>query len=413
MADEFIRFAENLFKSGKERRKREAPAKLRELEGLWLDVSEDEWSEDLQATYDKCISFISAILQEIASEEAAAAASSKNSNEDPKNPSSGKNISLSNLHSQSVEMSLDFDIKTAGSMIPDFDGNTKQLVDFLDCAKLYNEMLKGTSHAIFLKFLLKVKLKGKAKLAISDTIENFADFEKAMRVRFKPKTTLTRVQHELSSLTQGSKSVSEFATKIEDLVSKLTELQIAEKGDGAREIIKSLNDTLALNVLKMGSTDGVKKVLLAAQVKDFSSGVSLAVEAETSLPVFSEPAAQVSTVRRGKFSSHRGSYHHTSAPRSENRGRGKTYYNKNHDRGGHYQNDKNWGQQGGSKNQQESYNNKNQQKSNGRGYSHAKGQKDYKNQQRSWKGARSQPGNGGAAVDSTKYVGVAALDVFP
>lgn len=273
MSDEFRQFITNTLKAGKDRRVKEAPARLVRLQELWTAVPEEERTEDLEALSKRGFQFLVDIITE-----------------DTKDQSGSEmTTSLS-----------DFDLRTAGQVVTEFNGTSTELNDFLDCSRWYHDSIKLADRPKFLEYLLKVKLKGKAKTALVEAPKSFEALEKLLKERFKPRATIGSLQNSLSALQQRAKDVSTFAADIEELVQRMTDLQVAEKGEDNREIIRSLNDTLALNVLKMGSNAHVKKVLLAGQVKTFTQGVSLALEAESSLPTEGQQA-QVNFVRRGGY----------------------------------------------------------------------------------------------------------------
>ena len=83
----------------------------------------------------------------------------------------------------------DFNLKLAGSIVPSYDGSPKTLKDFLDCASYYDDTLKVDAKPQFLSFLLKVKLKLNAKLALTSTPASLAQLEKLLKHRFKPRAT--------------------------------------------------------------------------------------------------------------------------------------------------------------------------------------------------------------------------------
>ena len=299
MADDFLKFADNLFKLSYDRRKKEFAQKRLKFADLWLSVPEQSKADPVVLNlYAKCTK----LLDEA---EALAAADSATPDRTPDPSTSAKKFVFDN---PPVVTGMDFEFKTAGSLVPDFDGTSKDLNDFVDCVTYYNGALKATENAKFLDYVLKVKLKGKAKLALTSTPKTLDELCKLLKLRFKPRATVASLQAELSSLQQRDKSVAGFSAHIEDLTKKLTDLQVAEKGEAASDVIKSLNDTLALNVLKMGAKPGIKQVLLASQVSHFTQGVSVALEAECGLPKEnSVPGAQVGYMRGSRYQNRRGS----------------------------------------------------------------------------------------------------------
>ena len=312
--EDFTKFCENLFKTPRDRRAAEAPQKSIALETLWLNIPTELKTEEVKNLYTKANTFLT------------------NARASPTTPPAS-----------SATMSFDFDLKAAGATVPDFTGKAEQLKDFLDCARLYLSMLKETSKPLFLQYLLKVKLKGKAKLAINTNISTFADFEKHLKNRFNPKTTIAAVQNELAGLKQGSSSVQTFASKIEDLICTLNDLLVREKGESSRDLIQELSDLTALNVFKKGCNESIQGTLVAARVDSFSAGVSIATEAETNASVLSTNSVNYvrhesrSHHRGGKFSNYRrsrrgGNRHYNNYNGYNNNGYNNNGYNNNNNR---------------------------------------------------------------------------------
>lgn len=344
--EEFSVFVTNCFKLSRERRIVGVDERLTKLHELYEQVPAED-RKLVQDAYKRCIVFLEKCKKE---SEEQLLVGAQNSSETVLQPINASNTGM------------EFDLKTVGAVVPDYNGSPEKLTDFLDCARLYNELLKPESRAGYLNFLLKVKLKEKAKLALITTPKDFLEFETFLKARFKPKATVSSIQHKLSTLRQGSRPVDSFVAEIESLVNSLTDLQVAERGENNREIIQALNDSTALNTLKAGCKEEVKRVILASQVANFPDGVTLALDAESSLAITSEQPAQVNYVRRGYHGRGRGHY----------RGRGK------------------WRQNHNNHNSYNSYNNGNKYRNNGDSNGNANG-----SYAASYDGKRGKNGNNG------------------
>lgn len=270
MSSEFLNFTGNVFKLPVNRRAKEASDKLILLERLWLLEQQGEVTEETRTLYEKCRKFL-----------------------------------IENLPKEDIETkikaSMNFEIKTANSIIPDFDGDPSKTRDFLDCVKYYYDTLSQDGKASLLLYLTKVKLRGTAKTATLGATSSLTALTKAIKDRFQPKITTASIQRKLAALQQSDKSVEKFASEIEALISQLSELQIEENGEASRKLVTTLNDTLALNTLKMGANAELKKVLLASTAKTFTEAVETALNAESGLATFEGTSAQVNYINKKQW----------------------------------------------------------------------------------------------------------------
>lgn len=77
---------------------------------------------------------------------------------------------------------------------------------------------------------------------------------------------------------QNNKSVTEFGTQIETLISELNTLQISKAGEEGREIVTNVNDIFGLNAFKTGLNDSLKSTIFAARPKTLREALQLAAE---------------------------------------------------------------------------------------------------------------------------------------
>lgn len=129
------------------------------------------------------------------------------------------------------------------------------------------ETLKTDDKPKLLEFVIRTKIfeKVRAKLigcAIpKDLIELKSNFSTVVKIN---KTSLN-VQSELSRIKQGNSSISEYASRIENLVSELNSIQISRQGHTHKDVIIMLNDEIGLNAFKSGLNYRLKPVTLASE----------------------------------------------------------------------------------------------------------------------------------------------------
>lgn len=213
-----------------------------------------------------------------------------------------------------------FDLKTANSIIPDFAGGDA-MEDFLDAIELYEGTLNAEGKIKNLQFVLKIKLKGAAKIKMKIVAEptTFEDFKKEITARFGKKESMSAVSRKIFELKQGTMSATKFAEKIEQLTNDLTNMQITHQGDEARDVLTKTNNLNALNAFTMGLNGHLRPVVLASRVKTLEEAVALAIEAEVPLQSCSKSgdenplAYNINYTRyggrgnfRGKFGNYRG-----------------------------------------------------------------------------------------------------------
>lgn len=79
-------------------------------------------------------------------------------------------------------------------------------------------------------FILRIKIKDKAKNTLIYDPTNFDELKKTICDRFKPKKTLASIHSELSKVKQGPKSISVYASEIEALITDLNKINFSSQG---------------------------------------------------------------------------------------------------------------------------------------------------------------------------------------
>ncbi|CAH0717100.1 unnamed protein product, partial [Brenthis ino] len=117
---------------------------------------------------------------------------------------------------------MDFDLKTACSLLPVMDGvkeTTKKLIDGIE---MYADMLKDSDFPLLFKFILKSRLSENAKMRMLTDYTSVKDIVKDMKIHLLTKKSFTAIQARLQQTTQGWRSVEEYGSEIEKLFTELT-----------------------------------------------------------------------------------------------------------------------------------------------------------------------------------------------
>lgn len=175
-----------------------------------------------------------------------------------------------------------FDLVTAIKILPEFSGETKDLDNFLKITEIYEKSLKSEEKENLIEFIWHARLTQKArnKLATTSAPKTFAELKQKLQGVFKTSDTPQRIHTQLSHIKQHNLRVKDYADKILALVENLNNLQITELGESNREIIKQLNDGIALNTFQNGLKEPLKTTILAARCKTLTEAISLAEQTE-------------------------------------------------------------------------------------------------------------------------------------
>lgn len=164
----------------------------------------------------------------------------------------------------------DFDFSTAQKLpVLNVDQESKRgenLRDFINSVEFYHDMLKQEAKPILVKFLLKCKVQGKALTELgSSTPNSFAELKTELQKKCGTKETIEQIQNKLSNTRQGHRPMKDFTNDIENLIVKMTELEVNAQGEEARTVLTETNERRGLTFLKKGVNDRFKIVLDSAR----------------------------------------------------------------------------------------------------------------------------------------------------
>lgn len=158
----------------------------------------------------------------------------------------------------------EFELKTAATLLPVMDGSenvTKQLIDAIE---LYDAMLTNTGKKLLTTYILKTRLSQNAKIRLSKTYASNAELINDLKNHFITKKSAPALFSKLNNARQGSKSIDEFGTFIEDLFVNLTITQ-SEGNENAIQILNGVNEKLAISAFTNGLRDKDLKIVVKAR----------------------------------------------------------------------------------------------------------------------------------------------------
>lgn len=171
------------------------------------------------------------------------------------------------------------ELSIVSKLIPRFSGKTNELFEFITNIETIITTIPEEKHASFLNFILKSKLELKVQNRIKQTSvpASVEDLIKILKDTYKPFKSPNILLNEIIKTRQKDNNVMGFATKIENLIAELNEIQISEEGEENRNIIINTNSKIAFNTFINGLTEPqIIATIDASQVTTFTEAVKIA-----------------------------------------------------------------------------------------------------------------------------------------
>lgn len=159
---------------------------------------------------------------------------------------------------------MEFDLKTACSLLPVMDGTesvTKRLIDGIE---MYSEMINATDNDLLIKFVLKNRITENAKLRMAATYTSISELVKDMRTHLITKKSFTAIQSRLQNISQGYRTIDEYGTELEQLFTDLTISQ-ADGESTKYDILKPINEKFAIRKFADGLKNSRLSTIVAAR----------------------------------------------------------------------------------------------------------------------------------------------------
>nr|XP_026498878.1 uncharacterized protein LOC113402780 [Vanessa tameamea] len=145
------------------------------------------------------------------------------------------------------ELKMEFDLKTACSLIPVMNNNENSIKGIIDSIEMYSDMLSSSGQKLLITFVLKSRLSQNAKLRMLPEYSSTKDLIKDLKNKLLVKKSPTAIQSRLQTVSQGYRTIEQFGTAIENLFADLTIAQAdgdAEKYEIAARNYKHLNEAI-------------------------------------------------------------------------------------------------------------------------------------------------------------------------
>lgn len=199
--------------------------------------------------------------------------------------------------SKIINMSVAIDRFKALKLVPQLDSEGKNLSQFLSIVRELESLSENAEEIKkFIKFIIKAKCDEKTlrKLEICVNISNSTFLDKELKNIFKPTRTSLQIQSDLSSEKQGSKKVSDFASKIEDLTSELSNIRLSTvTNEEFKTLVRKEVDETGLNAFRLGLSEPFKTVIYASNPDTLTKAIQVAKDYESSIPQRNESTANV------------------------------------------------------------------------------------------------------------------------
>jgi len=167
------------------------------------------------------------------------------------------------------------------SLDSDKDSN-ESIRDFLNNVRFYHDTLNAEGKLTLVNFVMSCKIQGRAltKLGNARPI-TFDELQKSVETQCGTLETIDNIHMKLSNAKQGSRNIKDFVRDVEDLITKMTTLEVREQGEHARKVLATANDRKGLAYLKKGVNDRFKMLIDSARHKTFTDAATHFKELDT------------------------------------------------------------------------------------------------------------------------------------
>ncbi|KPJ21235.1 hypothetical protein RR48_00944 [Papilio machaon] len=163
---------------------------------------------------------------------------------------------------------------------------------------MYSEMLSEGGQQLLIKFVLKGRLTQSAKLRVESTYKTVSDMITDFRKKLLVKKSFTAIQKHIESISQGHKSINEYGSELEKLLTDLNISQ-ADGNEYASTILKPINEKMVIKKF----TDGLRSEKLSTIIaaRNYSS-LQDAIQAakDESVPSSSAEVFRMTSTHRGR-----------------------------------------------------------------------------------------------------------------
>jgi hypothetical protein len=163
-----------------------------------------------------------------------------------------------------------FDLKTATSLVQNYDGSPKGLDSFIDSVNLLNELTNPANIATAIKFI-KTRVSGKARLAFPTNATTIAQITTAIKEACEYIESPELVLSKLKAL-KNKGDQQKFCDEVEALTQKLASVYVTQKiptdvankmatKSGVEVLIKGVSNTELKTILKARDFETIQKAV--------------------------------------------------------------------------------------------------------------------------------------------------------
>lgn len=261
--DEIQKFTKNLIKENAERRKDyEANVrKLEKLEQFKLGFCELK-NRQCKHSSEKDITVVAEIAIEI-NDCINKAKTILNDRLNKTSNSEDNPIDIENIDNFN-NMGEKFNLKTAASLLPVFNGTDVTTHELIDAIELYDSMLEAAGKPLLTSYVLKRCLSAGGKLRLKS---NYADNQLLVadiKKHFLPVKSAGVLSVKLNTAQQGNRSIEEFGKSVEQLLVDLTITQAGENKDSLN-VLQQINEKIAINAFSNGLNNSETRTIVKSR----------------------------------------------------------------------------------------------------------------------------------------------------
>lgn len=211
------------------------------------------------------------------------------------------------LDTKAVEQKSDkmeFDLKTACGLIPVLDDKENTTKRLIDAVEMYADMLNSAGQLLLIKFVLKGRLSENAKLRVNTDYPTVKDMLQDLKKKLLTTKSFTAIQGQIQSLNQGFRSIDEYGSQLEKL---LTELNISQAdGDASKiDVLKPINEKMAVKKFADGLKDEKVSTIITARNYSSLKDAIQAAKDESKSSTSRQAEVMKMTPARGKYYNNR------------------------------------------------------------------------------------------------------------
>lgn len=193
-----------------------------------------------------------------------------------------KNSTL--MNDSTVEES-ELDRKYILNFIPQFSGVRSEYHRFVtSCDLIYSNLNLDNDRTEFVDIIKVNKLIGTAYDAVKyKRFKDWPSLKSEIKKCFIGTRTAAQIHIDFAKIRQGNENIQNFSNKIENLLSELDDVSLAEDGSACNAHILKLNNKTAIKAFEDGLNNPIGYLIKACRFSSLSDAIARALEEEQSI----------------------------------------------------------------------------------------------------------------------------------